>query len=247
MKVNATKTSALKNRILSQANQTLNLNEWVFSHLDGINDVNILELCCGTGAQTKFLAQLMGNGTLDCVDVNQETIEENRSKINDDRVNYHVSNIDNVKKYLPRSVDMVFSSYGFYYSSDPVVLHKELSNHLTENGRFVLVGPVLGNNDELYSIVHAIGGDISDDVMYSSERFMLEMQRVFLEFYEIVNFHRVKNKVYYDSVDDLFKYWKSTTFYDPKMKKEFISKAEEFYEANNIVVTKSIAYLEGHM
>ena len=71
MKENATKTSALQKRISSQKNQTVDLNEWIFEKINVKKNPKILELCCGTGAQTKYLSKIMGAGSLDCVDINQ--------------------------------------------------------------------------------------------------------------------------------------------------------------------------------
>lgn len=244
METNAIKTSALKKRIYSQKEQTIDLNDWVFEKLEISNNSKILELCCGTGAQTKFLNKMMNGGSLDCVDINKETIEENRKSVDKDSINYHVSDIDLVENYSPKHIDLIFSSYGFYYSKNPTYLHENLYKKLNKNGKFVLVGPVQGNNIELYEIMKMIGVKINDNVLYSSEKFMVDMEEIFLNYYSSVNFHRALNKVQYDSADMLLNYWKNTTFYDNSKDQEFITAVESYY-SENIVVTKSISYLEG--
>ena len=244
MKENATKTSALQKRISSQKNQTVDLNEWIFEKINVKKNPKILELCCGTGAQTKYLSKIMGAGSLDCVDINQETVTENYNAVTEESINYHVSNIDEVDNYAPDSVDLIFTAYGFYYSEDPIALHNKLYKKLNKGGKFVLVGPVLGNNAELYEIMNQIGVKIPDNVLFSSEKFMLEMQTIFLNYYDNVSFNRVLNRVEYRSSDDLLNYWRNTTFYDSSKEGEFLSAVGSFY-GNNIVVTKSISYLEG--
>jgi ubiquinone/menaquinone biosynthesis C-methylase UbiE len=245
VKVNATNTSALLERILSQKDQSVDLNEWVFDKLKINANPKILELCCGTGAQTKYLVRMMGRGgSLDCLDINEQSISANRNSVAEEKINYHISDIDAVDTYAPESLDLIFSSYGFYYSKDPVALHEMLYRKFNTNGKFVLVGPVLGNNSELYEIMKQIGVKINDDVLYSSEKFMLEMEEIFLNCYGDVHFHRALNKVRYGSVNQLLKYWKNTTFHDSDKEKEFISAATNFY-SGDIVVTKSISYLEG--
>ena len=245
MKENAIKTSALQKRISSQNNQTVDLNEWVFSRLEVKDNPKILELCCGTGAQTKYLAKLMGGGSLDCVDINQETVEENRNTAGKDYIIYHVPSSDKVDRYVSESVDLIFTAYGFYYSKDPVALHSELYKKLNKDGKFVLVGPVLGNNAELYEILGQIGVKVPDDMFFASEEFMLVMEREFLNCYGNVNFNRVLNRVKYSSFGDLLNYWRNTTFYDASKEEEFLSAAKNFYDGN-IIVTKSISYLEGY-
>ncbi len=245
MKANATKTSALQNRISSQKKQSVNLNEWVFNKLSICPNPKILELCCGTGAQTRYLAKMIGNGSMNCVDINQETIDINRKSIVANNINYYVSDIDLVNNYCSKSVNLIFVSYGFYYSKDPISLHKQLYKKLSNNGKFVLVGPTMGNNNELYTIINKIGGVIHNSVLYSSEKFMLEMHKVFLDHYNQVNFYRVLNSIEYNSINELLKYWQNTTFYDASKEKKFISMATDFYGKNRITVTKSVAYLEG--
>ena len=244
MKENATKTSALQKRISSQKNQTVDLNEWIFEKINVKKNPKILELCCGTGAQTKYLSKIMGAGSLDCVDINQETITENYNAVTEESINYHVSNIDEVDNYAPDSVDLIFTAYGFYYSENPIALHNKLYKKLNKGGKFVLVGPVLGNNAELYEIMNQIGVKIPDNVLFSSEKFMPEMQTIFLNHYDNVSFNRVLNRVEYRSSNDLLNYWRNTTFYDSSKEGEFLSAVGSFY-GNNIVVTKSISYLEG--
>jgi ubiquinone/menaquinone biosynthesis C-methylase UbiE len=244
MKENATKTSALQKRISSQKNQTVDLNEWIFEKINVKKNPKILELCCGTGAQTKYLSKIMGAGSLDCVDINQETVTENYNAVTEESINYHVSSIDEVDNYAPDSVDLIFTAYGFYYSEDPIALHNKLYKKLNKGGKFVLVGPVLGNNAELYEIMNQIGVKIPGNVLFSSEKFMLEMEIIFLNHYDNVSFSRVLNRVEYHSSDDLLNYWRNTTFYDDSKEGEFLSAVDSFYD-DNIVVTKSISYLEG--
>jgi SAM-dependent methyltransferase len=186
----------------------------------------------------------MGAGSLDCVDINQETVAENHNAVTEECINYHVSNIDEVDNYAPDSVDLIFTAYGFYYSEDPIALHNKLYKKLNKGGKFVLVGPVLGNNAELYEIMNQIGVKIPDNVLFSSEKFMLEMEIIFLNHYDNVSFNRVLNRVEYHSSDDLLNYWRNTTFYDGSKEGEFLSAVDSFYD-NNIIVTKSISYLEG--
>ena len=52
MKENATNQSALETRIVSQRSQSTDLNQWIFEQLNLSNNEKVLELCCGTGAQT---------------------------------------------------------------------------------------------------------------------------------------------------------------------------------------------------
>ena len=97
MKLNETLTSALENRILNQKNQQIDLNEWIFSNLEVNSDDDVLELCCGIGSQTKYFSQKIKSGSLSCVDVNPKSIEKIKAWINNEKVEFFVSEVGGLK------------------------------------------------------------------------------------------------------------------------------------------------------
>lgn len=244
MKKNATDSSALNERIKAQENQSLNLNEWIFSQIELNSEDQVLELCCGTGAQTDYFNRKVNNGTLRCVDINEESIRINKKRTKNSQISYMASELDDIDNYATQNFDLIFCAYGFYYSGNARALHSSLKTKLTPGGRFVLVGPTLGNNIELYKIVEKLGFDVPDHVMYSSERFMLDFLKLFLENYNRVRFLRVTNQISYSNHENLLNYWKNTTFYTPCPDDEFLSMSKELF-SSRVHITKSIALLEG--
>ncbi len=244
MKLNETLTSALENRILNQKNQQIDLNEWIFSNLEVNSDDDVLELCCGIGSQTKYFSQKIKSGSLSCVDVNPKSIEKIKAWINNEKVEFFVSEVDDTDNYVTKNYDIIFCAYGFYYSKSPELMHATLKSQLKGSGKFVVVGPVLGNNFPLYNIVESIGCPVPDAVIDSSEKFMLRLLEVFLKNYKNVEMHRMVNSIEYSSHDQLLEYWKNTTFYYPGKEDAFLQASEEMFP-DKISVDKSIAYLEG--
>jgi ubiquinone/menaquinone biosynthesis C-methylase UbiE len=205
---------------------------------------NALELCCGVGAQTKYFAQKIKQGNLDCIDINPESIEKAKASIDNEKVNFIVSEIDDAEQHIDKKYDIIFCAYGFYYSKSPEQTHTTLKSQLKKKGRFVIVGPTCGNNFPLFEIVKNIGCKIPDAVIDSSEKFMLRFLEIFLQNYNEVKMHRVINKIAYSSHDQLLEYWKNTTFYFPGKEEEFLAASKEIFP-ENITIDKSIAYLEG--
>ena len=241
---NSTKTAALQQRIASQANQSIDLNKWIFRQIEVKKTDNILELCCGTGAQTAYFSERICAGTIHCVDLSAETIQTNKRNVENNTITYSIANIDDVDIYAQNKYDFIFSSYGFYYSKDAKNLHGQLKQRLVEGGHFVIVGPVLGNNKELYEIMSMIKSPISKEILYSSERFMLDFLEIFIRSYTHVKFTRVENKVMYKSISDLINYWKNTTFYVKGLEKDFEREASNLFQGD-VRITKSIAILDG--
>ena len=244
MKKNAIITSALEQRISSQKKQTINLNKWIFENLKINSDDNVLELCCGIGAQTKYFANYITSGSLVCVDVNKESIVKAKSSINNKNVSFIAAEIDDTETYIDKNYDLIFSAYGFYYSKDPNLLHEKLRLNLNDKGRFVIVGPVLGNNKQLYEIVREIGCEISDTVVDSSEYFMMRFFEIFLQNYNNTKMIRTINQITYDSYEKLLEYWKNTTFYTPGKDDDFLNVSKNYFQ-DDIIINKSISYLEG--
>jgi SAM-dependent methyltransferase len=247
MKQNATNTDALATRISNQKNQSIDLNEWIFRLLEVEETDKVLELCCGTGAQTAFFAQRLSSGNLTCVDINQNSLSENRRRVGNPSINYLCLELDSLPGALEGPFDLIFCAYGFYYSRDPSRLLDSLMKHLSKNGRFVFVGPVLGNNSELYSIIRKIGCKISAEVLYSSEAFMLDFCRLFLERFGAVKFERILNAVRFDDKQALLDYWRNTTFYTEGHDKEFYAECESVFRGGPVVINKSIGFLQGRL
>lgn len=244
MKENATITSALENRILSQENQSIDLNEWIFNQLKIKQGDEILELCCGTGAQTAYFNKFIDSGSLTCIDVNKNSIDKAKLLVENDRVEFIISEIDYTQNYIKKKFDVIFSAYGFYYSNNAELLHKELKSSLKKNGRFILVGPTIGNNKQLYDLIVKLGCKIPNEVLYSSESFMLRFMQIFLKDYTEVKIIKTINQIHYDDHESLLSYWKNTTFYNPGLDEEFLSLSKKYF-SNDIIINKSIAYLEG--
>ena len=241
---NSTDTKALLQRQTLQSRQTLNFNSWIFDQIDIHPSDDVLELCCGVGTQTQAFINRLSTGRITAVDINSESLDQVRITINSDRAEFVTSDIDDVENYANETYDIIFCCYGFYYSRNPNGLFEELRSFLNDGGRFILVGPVKGNNEQIFRVVREIGCPIEQKILYSSEAFMLDQLANFLSSFSKVYFSRVTNRVDYDSASELLEYWRNTTFYSPGHDHQFLNKCYELYP-DELSVTKSIAYLEG--
>tara|TARA_B100000686_G_C16663311_1_gene902193 strand:- start:56 stop:799 length:744 start_codon:yes stop_codon:yes gene_type:complete len=241
---NSTDTKALLQRRALQSKQSVDLNTWIFDQFKFNPEAVVLELCCGVGTQTRAFLDQLGSGTITAVDINSESLDHASKEIVDDRVNFVASDIDDVDNYLNQKFDVIFCSYGFYYSKDSDRLFKHLRDYLREEGKFILVGPVKGNNEQIFRVVREIGCAIADSVLYSSEQFMLDHLTAFLSSFSKIKFCRITNDVCYEEPQLLLEYWRNTTFYTPQHDKEFLEACDGLFP-EGLSVTKSIGYLEG--
>src|SRR6266568_3596417 len=83
MSSRAVQAEFLEQRIAENtASQEIDLGSWIFDRLHVRPPDHILELCCGTGAQSLRFMELLGNsGTLAAVDVSTDSLKALAAKL----------------------------------------------------------------------------------------------------------------------------------------------------------------------
>lgn len=221
----AQNASHLKGRIEANQGQQTDLNLWIFSLLSVQEGWKVLELCCGTGAQTTYLAEKVGpKGHIWALDISAEALEHIDKTLGQqyhNRITTMEINLDDFAGQLANRglvapcFDLIFCSYGLYYCSNIQKTLAEIERWLRPNGKIAIVGPFGPNNKPLYDILHNSGVAISDYVMHTSKTFMtLDVIPWASETFEHVSIHSLVNPVVWESAETLMKYWKNSTFYD---------------------------------
>lgn len=222
-------------------------NKWIFSQFSVPQNGNILELCCGTGAQTKYLTRLSGNNSIvyildaseDALNIATKICENIGSKI----MPIH-GQLDDISVLIPQNIDfsLIFCSYGLYYSKNIKKLFHTLKNILSKDGLLVIVGPYNKNNGELFSLLRRNDVLIEKSVLSSSCTFMT---RTILP-YMISNFRNIvvnmaENPIGWKSVKEVISYWENTTFYDSSKRNKIENELTTFFNTENVFInTKHI-------
>jgi ubiquinone/menaquinone biosynthesis C-methylase UbiE len=242
MSSRAMQSEFLEQRIAENtAAQEIDLGSWIFDRLLVRPQDHILELCCGTGAQSLRFIELLGNsGTLSAVDVSADSLKALVAKLPtrvSGRIRPIEADIDDLsgsleKSLMPRpAFDLVFCAYGLYYSADPIALLDEIRLWLKPEGRIAIVGPFGPNNRQLFEIVQASGAVLPSDVIESSQRFMLEQVVPWgATNFDSVSLHTMVNRVRWTSTERVLNYWQNTTFFDSKALPVFESLLRKHFE-----------------
>lgn len=221
----------LEERLAKNINfQKIDLVEWIFDKTEIMEGSNILEFCCGVGTQTLHLANLAGvNGHIFALDVSREALEKLSGKIEPGlrkSVTIIESEMDVFHIALknehisPPYFDLIFCSYGLYYSNNLKELLKEAKSWLKPTGKFVVIGPFGPNNNQVYDFLEKGEVIIPDSVKYVSSEFMHSKAIPwFSKHFETVNISTVVNEVRWEAPGEFITYWKNSTFYDPKKKR----------------------------
>ena len=252
----ATESSALKTRIAkNEQAQELDFIGWIFRHLDIDPGDTVLELCCGTGAQTvEFLDRVGEDGHVVAVDVSAESLSTLESEVDADersRLTTVESDVMELESALEAAgwgetqFDVVFCAYGLYYADDPVSVLETVVETLTTDGYVTVVGPFGPNNGPWFSLLTGAGVELPEFVRYSSSTFMTETVVPWAaENFERLEVETAVNHIERTSPDELFDYWRNSTYFDADRADAVRELLEEYFEdADRLVNQKWIMHL----
>jgi len=225
--IKAIDSNCLDKRILANAAaQQVDIGQWIFERINIKEGSKVLELCCGTGAQTVEIAKRVGKkGLVVALDMSKESLDSLSAKVDDNlkkRMILCRTNMDTFGRVLEklalkkRSFNLIFCAYGLYYSKDAINLLNEAKTWLKPDGEIVVVGPHGANNGPLFNILQKSGVEIPEYVMYTSKNFMYDkvIQWGSANFHLIL-LHTLVNPVKWNKPKKVIDYWQNSTFYFP--------------------------------
>jgi SAM-dependent methyltransferase len=210
---------------------------------------HILELCCGTGAQTKYFLKRVGKkGYVVALDISRDSLDTIDSKISDterSRLTLIESDIDLFDQSLAtcgkqeRSFDIIFCSYGLYYSKNAQEVMNRAKKWLKPNGSLVIVGPYGPNNEPLFKLLTDCGVSISEYIRFTSQDFM---QSIVISWgllnFTALSIRILENKIVWNSPENVLAYWTNTTFYESKKKGNVQKKLQDHFLRNDTFVNE---------
>ena len=118
-------------------NRTRDLDqEIVSSRMGGFYFDAILEIGCGTGKNTSFLAQI--GGTVEAVDFSQGMIARARKKVQAENVQFSLMDITQPWKYEDKSFDLIVCNLVLEHIQDLSYVFSEAARTLRRGGYFFI-------------------------------------------------------------------------------------------------------------
>lgn len=231
-------TKELSQRI--QTNQKFgdaDLKSWVMSRIDLKQTDRLLDIGCGTGAYIIPFAQSIKTDWA-CIgtDISEASINSAKQTADQQglKIKFFVESMDQLeasKKMGPFSV-MTFV-YSAYYSKDATRMLNGLLNVLEPNGRLVILGPYMDNNQEWFDFIRQFMS-IPKHALESSGMFMTNTVLPFaLERFNEVKCFRFVNNIVMPSLVELQRYWEASTYFDAKHNEAFQKLAEEHFKKHS--------------
>ncbi len=239
-------TMALKNRsAVNEQGALYDLEDWIIQQCQPDVGMRILDLGCGTGKQIFRFVDLVSRGSILGIDISQEAVNE----VNEKAKNKQLEHVSAIQASLDECVnlmngskfDLILSCYAIYYAEDMKGVLYGLRSLLNPKGHIFICGPAAMNNREIIDIVNSLISDPSKWAKPAQDFIDASSIEEIGGYYQTFNTVRLDNKIRFDSVDTVLRWWKNHASFVPDIY-DGVRDAlrNHFAEKGNFMMTKNI-------
>ena len=211
---NALLTPRLK---INEKCQSKDFQYWLQSRLTYKPGDNILDLCCGDGAQSVPISKRIGSsGYLTSVDINTESLESLKEKIGSkNNVSVISSDMMETSNYIGKGnncleYDLIHCSFALPYAKDPLFLLEKLYSHLKPNGTISISLPCDPHGMVKFCAKYYKIPDTVIKAITLGEKYIIShMRKSFGE----VDISYFQSKLKFTSVKDFLEIYRCTTYF----------------------------------
>ena len=228
----ATATTFLEKRIeINRAYSSADFDVWLLERLSIRSGEDILDVGCGSGAQTIPFATLAGpTGGVFSLDISADSIALLRSRtppqVRVQAVAADMGDLADViaNVFTTKSYSLVHSSYALYYSPQRTRVFDAMRRALKPGGRCAIFTPNAPHGlVELAARFTEVPAAVNESLRFGSEVLQPYFEKNFPR-YDVHHFHNV---VSIPSADILIEFYRQTTYYDPKAEAKMRAAAGE--------------------
>ena len=216
----ATSRGSLNVRLnLNSRYQSADFHSWLHRRLDVSRGEHILDVGCGTGAQSlRFLDAIGARGTVSALDISSDSVDELlRSANGDPRLTAAVADMADLdavirQTFTRRMYTLAHSSYALYYSPARQAVLERMSDALESSGRLAVFTPATPHG---MVDIAARFGPVPDLVLESLEFGPAVLEPKFRSLFWEVEIHYFQSDMRVTSLDDFMAFYRATTYFDP--------------------------------
>jgi ubiquinone/menaquinone biosynthesis C-methylase UbiE len=213
----ATSSAKLNTRLNNnQKFSKRNFQEWQLSNFAVSVGLKVLDVGCGTGAQTIPIASLIGeSGSVSALDYSAESISTLRSNAKTTNIEAYAADMNDLEtvifeKFTCKSYDLIQSTYALYYADNPLSVLDVMRSFLDKDGRLIITVP-----DTPHGMV-SLAARFSEVPAQTIESITFGRQVLepyFRKHFWNVSIHLFHNLVEVNSVEDFMEMYRATTYY----------------------------------
>lgn len=217
----ATGRDYLEKRLeINRSHSSADFNGWLLGHLNVQRGQDILDVGCGTGAQTIPFAELVGaNGSVSALDISQASVDLLKSRLEEGmQVEAIVSDMAETRRHIAetfrvKNYDLCHASYSLYYCLDREYVLDTMRGALKSNGRVAIFNPNAPHGMVELASRHT---KIPEPVLESLEFGPTVLEPYFKKAFANHEVHQFHNVVTLPSSDLMLEFYRQTTYYDPE-------------------------------
>ena len=213
--------------------QSKDFHAWLRKRLQVRTSEQILDVGCGTGAQTLRMAEDAGeDGYVVSIDISEDSITSLKESIPrhlKERISAHVLDMGDISQFLSneyksKQFTLAQSSYALYYSPKRIDVLTEMQNRTSKIGRVVVFTPCPPHG--MISFVskhHPISEPVNDSLNFGEDK----LRPLFRKCFHEVEVHYFQSKISISSFDEFKSFYEATTYYSSNSNDNLYEEAKQ--------------------
>lgn len=216
----ATETTFLEKRlVINKSFASADFDRWLFERLAVQSGEHVLDVGCGTGAQSvPFARAVVPGGSVSALDISGPSVELLKSRLDPDApVEAFASDMADIadliaNRFRVKRYDLAHSSYALYYSPKRLEVLDVMRRTLLPGGRCAVFTPM-----EPHGLVDLAARFTKvPDTVYDSLTFGARVLKPYFDNnFPKVEVHEFHNSITLPNADLLVEFYRQTTYHDP--------------------------------
>jgi ubiquinone/menaquinone biosynthesis C-methylase UbiE len=234
----ATSSFSLDKRLEINSNSSAHdFQAWLFSKILIDPATRVLEIGCGSGAQSRVFSRLTGaQGAHFAIDKSEESIKKIKSELSSQKnFTAMVGDMDNLNEILVENnifnIDVATAIYSLYYSKQPRLVLDAVKNVLSSSGILAVATPVEPHG--MVEFCRRTTGHLTKEIDLCLNFAWDFLIPYFRENFNDVSIHFFKNTLYINSVEEFLHFYRETTYFSEKDEPKITEKVKSTLESQN--------------
>lgn len=244
----ATSKESLEKRLdLNKKYQSTDFDSWLMERLGVESGEDVLDVGCGTGAQSIPLVNKVGeNGSVSSLDISAESVEKLIQKAsNPPNLRAVISDMGNLEdvietQFVTKEYDLAQSSYALYYSPRRMHVLDVMRKHLKPEGRLAVFTPNAPHGMvEFARQFIEIPSGVDECMVFGPDI----LERYFRQHFWDVTIHLFHNIVKIPSLTEFLTFYRSTTYYDEAVEEKIGAAVQDIINRDGCFEYEKNGYL----